>query len=470
MSARSARRHEVRERSTTWRDRVRERMHRRINWALRHGIPRQALTLAARRGDLQAQFILACVDGGDPTAAVERVRAAGRLVGGRTGYATAEHDLCREVLTSPAFRTGVPVARTQGLIRLVERTSTPGLHPLRAPSLLVTEAPDHTRMRKLTTRVFTGRATARLTDRTQEIAEGLLRDLAGDVDVVEAYCSLLPVAVICDILGVPQDDRARVLELGSQVAASLDLGTSWAESQRVTDGLIDFSQWMGAHLDWLRAHPGDNLLSDLVRAADAEGQLDETELVATAGLILAAGFETTVNLLSNGIRLLLEHPEQLATLRADPSLWANAVEEVLRYDPPVLMTGRQATERTEVGGTSVPAGGFVSTIIFGANRDPKVFADPHVFDVSRANAAQHLSFSAGRHHCLGAALARMEGEVGLRAFFEACDDVEQLPGAHRRPTRILRGWEALPLRLRAASPAHLAQPSRIRPGSAGLTS
>lgn len=447
MSTRSPSPRSATVRSDGWRTRVSDAGKRRVNWVLRHGVTRAALRLQARKGDLQARFILAGAGGADTTTAVEEVRAAGAMVGGRLGYATVRHDLCRQVLTSASFRTGVPTARTEGVARMIERTAAPGLHPLREPSLLVTEAPDHTRMRKLTTRVFTGRATARLAERTERIADDLLADLSGDVDVVEAYCSWLPVAVISDILGVPHQARERVLELGTAVAASLDLGTSWAESQSVTDGLIDFSGWMADHLDWLRAHPGDNLLSHLVQAADAEGQLSETELVATAGLILAAGFETTVNLLSNGIRLLLDHPDQLALLRADPSLWSNAVEEVLRLDPPVLMTGRQATESVEVGGTTVQRGVFVTAIIAGANRDPEVFTDPHTFDVTRPNAAQHLSFSAGRHHCLGAALARMEGEVGLRAFFDHYAEIEQLPGARRRTTRILRGWETLPLRL-----------------------
>ena len=180
---------------------------------------------------------------------------------------------------------------------------------------------------------------------------------------------------------------------------------------------------------------------------DEDGGLSQAELLATAGLVLAAGFETTVNLLGNGIALLDAHPEQRRLLREQPDLWGNAVDEVLRHDPPVLLTGRFAARRTTVAGIDLPAGSLVTTLLAGANRDPEVFADPHTFDVARENARDHVAFSAGRHYCLGAALARMEGEVGLRALHERFPDLAVAPGGVRRPTRILRGWETLPVRL-----------------------
>jgi cytochrome P450 len=163
--------------------------------------------------------------------------------------------------------------------------------------------------------------------------------------------------------------------------------------------------------------------------------------------VLAAGFETTVNLLGNGVALLKQNPDQLDRLRAEPELWPNAVEEVLRLDPPVLLTGRICARDTEVAGHPVRAGALVTTLLAGANRDPEVFDEPTRFDVARENAREHVSFSAGRHYCLGASLARMEGEVGLRALLDRFPDLSLLPGAHRRPTRILRGYETLPARL-----------------------
>lgn len=197
----------------------------------------------------------------------------------------------------------------------------------------------------------------------------------------------------------------------------------------------------------LRANPGDNLLSQLIAAREDGVGLDERELKATAGLVLAAGFETTVNLLGNGIALLARHPGQLQELRDRPELWSNAVDEVLRYDPPVLLTGRMCVRDTEIRGVSFRRGSVVGTVLAGANRDPDVFDDPATFDVTRSNAREHVSFGAGRHYCLGASLARMEGEIGLRAIFERFPDLRAQPGASRRRTRILRGFENLPATL-----------------------
>ena len=153
-----------------------------------------------------------------------------------------------------------------------------------------------------------------------------------------------------------------------------------------------------------------------------------------------------MNLIGSGTELLLRSPDQLAALRDDPDLWANAVDEALRVEPPVQVTARFAVRATEVAGTQVPAGGLVVTMLAGANRDPVVFEDPDAFDVRRRNARDHLSFSGGRHFCVGAALARLEGEVGLRRLFERFPDLALGEPGRRRPTRVLRGWEHLPVR------------------------
>jgi cytochrome P450 len=238
-----------------------------------------------------------------------------------------------------------------------------------------------------------------------------------------------------------------VLDFGAGAAPSLDLGLSWRQFRRVEAALAGFDRWLSEHIARLRTRPGDDLLSQLVAAAEDGVGLTDRELKAIAGLVLAAGFETTVNLLGNGARLLHDHRDQLALLRADPRLWPNAVDEILRIDPPVLLTGRTATRRTRVAGVDVPAGALVTTVLAAANRDPDVFAEPEVFDVTRPNAKEHVSFSAGRHFCLGAALARMEGEVGLRMLFDRYPDLAILPGGRRRDTRILRGYASLPVSL-----------------------
>ncbi len=422
-----------------------------MHWGVTHGFLSFAVRTAAKRGDLQARLIYAGNPGGDVWGAIEDLRASGPVYGSRLGYVTTSHDLVKEVLSSNDFRAGNPMYGDTPLGNLALRTATKAVHPVSPPSLLVVEPPEHTRYRKLVTRVFTVKAVQQLRERTEKIAAELLDGLAGSgpVDLVDRYCALLPVTVIAEILGVPEEDRARVLSFGAAAAPSLDFGLTWKQFKEVDDGLRAFDAWLDAHIDTLRQTPGDNLLSHLVHVADEDGTLDQTELKATAGLVLAAGFETTVNLLSNGITLLREHPEQLERLRAEPDLWPNAVDEVLRLDPPVLFTGRFTEHGAQVADKHIQPGLGVLTVLAGANRDPEVFPDPTAFDVARPNARDHISFSGGRHFCLGASLARMEGEVGLRALFDRFPDLVLLPGAHRRPTRVLRGWETLPARLEA---------------------
>jgi cytochrome P450 len=218
----------------------------------------------------------------------------------------------------------------------------------------------------------------------------------------------------------------------------------------VQRGIAGFSFWLDEHLQQLRRTPGDDLMSQLIQKAESgseETYLDELELRAVAGLVLAAGFETTVNLLGNGIRMLLDSPEHLRTLSQRPQLWPNAVEEILRLESPVQLTARIALNDTEVAGRPVNQGELVVVYVAAANRDPAVFADPNTFDIERENAGRHLAFSGGRHFCLGAALARAEGEVGLRAFFDRFPDVRSAGAGSRRDTRVLHGWSTLPVAL-----------------------
>lgn len=421
-----------------------------VRWTLGQFVPRTVMRVAARRGDLQGR-LLAASRNGDPLPVFAELRAAGPMYRGRFAFVTTSLPVVREVLSSNDFRTGFEPSQGPGLVARAFRWSahTGVVGPLEPPSLLVTEPPNHTRYRKLVTRVFSVRAVDRLRFRTAEIAGELLDALDGSdvVDLVEAYCTLLPVTVIAEILGVPVDQRARVLAFGAAAAPSLDLGLSWRRFRSVEAALADFDAWLGHHLERLRAEPGQDLLSQLLVAHDDGVGLDERELKATAGLILAAGFETTVNLLGNGVALLHDHPDQLGALSREPAGWPNAVEEILRVDPPVLLTGRSAVRDTVVAGNLVPGGSLVTTVLAAANRDPSIFIEPGRFDVTRANAKEHVSFSAGRHFCLGAALARMEGEVGLRLLFERYPELRLLPGARRRDTRILRGFARLPVRL-----------------------
>ena len=423
-----------------------------VRWGLQHGLVRGLLARAARDGDPQSRLIVDPAVRDDPYPVQEEVRARGPLVRGRLTWVTASHAVAKEVLRSPDFAAGPgesalpPAAR-----RLLRWAHDPrALGPLDPPSMLVVEPPDHTRSRRLVAKVFTARAVEQLRPQVQAVADELLDDLARtppgqSVDLVERYATQLPVRVICRILGVPADQEARVLALGNGVAPSLDLGLGWPAYREVQRSLHAFNTWLDDHLRRLRAHPGPDLLSQLVHLEDEGSRLDDVELRATAGLLLAAGFETTVNLLGNGTQLLLDHPGQLAVLRAAPDRWPDAVEEVLRFESPVQVTGRGAVRPTTVAGVPVAAGAHVTLLLAAANRDPEVFTEPQRFDVTRENAREHLAFSGGRHFCLGAALARVEGEVGLRSLFERLPGLTAAPGATRRPTRVLRGWEHLPV-------------------------
>ncbi|OBI94119.1 cytochrome [Mycobacterium alsense] len=432
-------------------------MKERLHWLVMHGFIRAVAAVGARRGDLQARLIVDPSVAADPVPFYEGLRALGPLVKGRVNYLTADHGLAHELLRSDDFRVVNMGSNLPAPLRWLERRVRDDLlHPLRAPSLLAVEPPDHTRYRKTVSAVFTPRAVAALREGVERTATDLLDRLsaasgaASVVDVVGRYCSQLPVAIISDILGVPEQDRPRVLEFGELGAPSLDVGLPWRQYRSVQRGIAGFNFWLADHLRELRRTPSDNLMSQLIQTAEsgsAETYLDPDELQGIAGLVLAAGFETTVNLLGNGIRMLLDAPEHLDALRRRPELWPNAVEEILRLDSPVQLTARVAVRDVEVAGERIKRGGLVVIYLAAANRDPSVFDDPHRFDIERPNAGRHLAFSAGRHFCLGAALARAEGEVGLRTFFDRFPEARAAGTGSRRETRVLRGWSTLPVAL-----------------------
>ena len=429
-------------------------MRQRIRWFALHGVVRGLSRLGLRNGDPQARLIADPAVRENPGAFADELRDKGPLIRCRAVLMTVDHGVAHELLRSDDFRVTELGGNLPKPLRWVAKKTDPGLlHPLRPPSLLSVEPPDHTRYRKLVSSVFTPRAVATLRERVEETATTLLDQLEGDtdvVDIVDRYCSQLPVAIIGDILGVPDEDRPRILHYGEMGAPSLDIGLSWQQFQQVNAGIVGFNGWLERHLKQLRSNPGDDLMSQIIKASDEGPKLAGDELQALAGLVLAAGFETTVNLLGNGIRMLLDAPEHLETLAARPQLWPNAVEEILRLESPVQMSARIACRDTDVAGTRVGEEELVVLHLAGANRDPNVFPDPHRFDIERENAGRHLSFSGGRHFCLGAALARAEGEVGLRTFFDRFPDAQLAGSGSRRDTRVLRGWSSLPVTLGTA--------------------
>jgi cytochrome P450 len=429
-------------------------MRQRIRWFAIHGVVRGLSKLGLRSGDPQARLIADPAVRDNPGAFADEIRGQGPLIRCRAVLITVDHGVAHELLRSDDFRVTEQGGNLPKPLRWIADKTDPGLlHPLRPPSLLSVEPPDHTRYRKLVSSVFTPRAVATLRERVEESATTLLDQLEGNadvVDIVDRYCSQLPVAIIGDILGVPDEDRPRILHFGEMGAPSLDIGLSFQQFQQVNEGIVGFNSWLARHLRHLRSNPGEDLMSQIIKASDEGPRLNSDELQALAGLVLAAGFETTVNLLGNGIRMLLDAPEHLESLAARPQLWPNAVEEILRLESPVQMSARIACKDTDVAGTRVQKEELVVLHLAGANRDPNVFIDPHRFDIERDNAGRHLSFSGGRHFCLGAALARAEGEVGLRTFFERFPDARLAGSGIRRDTRVLRGWSSLPVTLGTA--------------------
>jgi cytochrome P450 len=419
-------------------------------WAAQHGVIKVALSRAAKRGEPQALLMIDRKSRENPFPIYDRIRSEGQISRGPLTYVAPSHEAASAVLRSDVFRVGLDLAAVPWFMRRVLARGTDGriIGPIDPPSLLAVNPPEHSRYRRQVAKVFTPRAIAALEPRVQRIAEELLDDLEGradTVDLVATYASLLPVTVIAEILGVPVDMRELFLTWGNAAAPALDVGLRYREYRDCQRGIRSLNEWMYAHIERLRRDPGDDLLSKLITVEDDGARMTDVELMATAGLLLAAGFETTVNLIGTGAYLLLTHPDQLRVLQDYPSVWSNAVDEILRFDSPVQNTARYAAVDTEICGLPIPRSGFVQVLIGGANRDPKMFDDPNRFDVRRTNARDHLAFSAGVHYCIGAALARAEGRIGLQALFERYPDLALAGRPTRRSTRTLRGYETLPV-------------------------
>jgi cytochrome P450 len=317
-------------------------------------------------------------------------------------------------------------------------------------TLLFMDPPDHTRLRRLVSKAFTPRTIEQLRGHVGEICDDLLDQWRGDepFEVMAGLAYPLPVIVICELLGVPVDDRHQMEGWSSDASRLLDF--SQIDEETAMKGMVaamQFINYFNGLFEARRAEPRDDLLTELVKVEEAGDKLTEEELRSIVLLLFVAGHETTMNLIGNGLFALLQHHDQWERLVADPSLVPSAVEECLRYDGPVHLTGRIATTDLEVGGRTFRKGEGVMTLLAAANRDPDKFPDPDRFDVGRTD-NQHLTFSHGIHYCLGAALARLEGQVVFERLARryptlklACgsDDVEY------REHFVLRGLKALPV-------------------------
>jgi cytochrome P450 len=290
----------------------------------------------------------------------------------------------------------------------------------RTRSFLSLDPPDHTRLRRLVSKAFTPRVVATLAPRIRAITDELLSAARADGDQLELVSQLaypLPVQIISELLGVPAQDHAKFAGWSAKLAHSVQpkfAAPDPAEIAEADQAGQEFTAYFTDLIAERRASPADDLLTKLIRAEDEGQRLDVAELIATCVLLLVAGHETTVGLISNAMLALLRHPDQLVALAADPELASNAVEETLRYDPPVQMTGRVARDGLSTDGIDLRDGAVLLLLLAATSRDPEVFADPDVFDIGRG-AREHLAFGAGPHFCLGAPLARLEATIALQA-------------------------------------------------------
>ncbi|MEU5544113.1 cytochrome P450 [Streptomyces sioyaensis] len=311
--------------------------------------------------------------------------------------------------------------------------------------------PDHTRMRALVSQAFTRRRVERLAPRIEELAAELFTAMErtqGPVDLIEGLATPLPVAVISELLGVPTEDRHRMLAWSHAVARALvpDFLLPPGAAEQEAQARREFTDYLRELVVERRRAPGDDLLSALVTVHDDGDVLTENELLATCTLLLIAGHETTVNLIGNGTLALLRHPDQLARLRSDASLTDNAVEELLRYDSPVQLTVRFALQDAEVAGVPVPAGSTLLLLIGAANRDPAAYEHPERLDIGRTP-LRHLAFGQGIHFCLGAPLARLETQIALRMLLARAPQLRLAGEPEWKDHITLRGLSRLPLSL-----------------------
>jgi hypothetical protein len=394
--------------------------------------------------------VLARLREASPFAEAVRGKADGSLV------VVGRHEGCSAILRDPRASS----ERGRSLL-------TPEPEQRRPQSFLSMDPPDHTRLRRLVSKAFAPRVIARLAPRIREVSDELLTGAGADADgdtggqggqieVVGQLAYPLPVRIISELLGVPPGDHPRFAGWSASLAHSLQprfLGSGAGLDAAADQARQEFAGYFGELIAARRARPADDLLSELIRAEDDGQRLSEAELIATCVLLLVAGHETTVSLISNAILALLRHPDQLAALRADPGLAAAAVEETLRYDAPVQFTARVARGAMQIGELTALDGGVLMLLIAATGRDPEVFAEPDRFDIRRG-AVGHLAFAAGPHFCLGAPLARLEATIAVQAFATRLADPELDPaGLAYKPNLNLRGPASLTVAFASVKPS-----------------
>ncbi len=353
---------------------------------------------------------------------------------------------CHAVLQDHAtFSSNPELARSNlGQLRLQQRVAL----GMETPTVLTTDPPDHTRLRAIVTRAFTPARMERMRAHITEIADGLLARAhdSPTFDLITGLAQPLPIIVIAEMLGVPPEDREQFKRWSTAIASLTAPFLPLEQMLPIHQARDALADYLTAVLDDRRAHPRDDLISAIVQA-EADGQrLTPDEALAFTVLLLVAGNETTTNLIGNGTLALARHPDQAARLRAEPSLWPTAIEELVRYDSPVQATIRMARQATAIGGHAIAEGDAVIVLLGAANRDPAQFPEPERLEVGRRE-NRHLGYGMGIHYCLGAPLARVEGQIALAALLRAFPDLALVDDPPEwTGTFALRGLARLRLR------------------------
>ncbi|HMC09345.1 MAG TPA: cytochrome P450 [Actinomycetota bacterium] len=390
----------------------------------------------------------------DPYPQYRRLREEAPMLRGPLGYwVVSRHADIAGVLRDPRFGVGMDEAA------LLQATlEGPGAATVAELSrwMLFRDPPDHTRLRSLVSKAFTPRALEALRPRIQQVVDDLIDGFEGreDVDLIAELALPLPVTMISELLGMPVEDQGQAREWAEAIAQVLDPIVTEEQATRADRAVRELAAYIAEAVGERRRRPGSDVLSRLIQArgdGPQGGRLSEAELISTVALLFGAGHETTRNLIGNGMLALLRHPAELERLRRDPGLTRSAVEELLRYDSPVQLMGRGAREDAVVGGERVAAGEALMLLIGAANRDPAQFPDPDRLDVGRSD-VKMLSFGGGIHFCLGAMLARTEGQIAIGTLLSRVRSLELATDALQWRSHItLRGLTALPVRIGAVA-------------------
>jgi cytochrome P450 len=365
----------------------------------------------------------------DPYPYYEQLRKRGPLSPTPMGaMITVDHALCNDVLRSRNFGNG---GDDEAQLSLLD------LNP-----------PDHTRLRRLVAPDFTPRRIPAFGPRIQGVLDNMIKDLPRDqpFDLVSKIAAPLPIAVITDLLGIPDANAEEFAIHGARFGSALGGIQSIKHARELMATRQRLAEIFTEIFELRRHQPSDDIIGRIVAAEQSSPEaVRPEEMVPLCTLLLIAGFETTVNLIGNTVLALFNHPDQWRLFSEQPDLADKVVEEGLRYDPPVQRTGRMALADTELRGRPVKQGEYVMTALGGANRDPAVFDRPDQFDIMRSNAEDHLSFSGGIHYCLGAPLARLEGSIALRTIVTEFPDLQPAGKRERRAGSLIRGMQRFPV-------------------------